>query len=62
MKNFALHGTALVLSAALVSLVVAYLAHTVLNVPRYVIRADALGMAACLAGIIVAGMFARRRG
>jgi hypothetical protein len=61
MKNLALRGTAFV-SAALMAFAVAYLAHSVLGVPRYAIRVDALGMAACLAVFIGAAMFAQRRG
>jgi hypothetical protein len=61
MKKLALGSSALA-SAGIAALAAVYLAHTVLGVPRAVIRYDALGMAACLAAFIGAGLFAQRRG
>jgi hypothetical protein len=60
MKNLTLKSSAFVL-AGVVALAAAYLAHTVLGIPRAAIRIDALGMAACLAAFIGAGIFAQRR-
>jgi hypothetical protein len=61
MKNLALGSFAFV-GAGITALAAAYLAHTVLGIPRYAIRDDALGMAACLIAFIGAGLFAQRRG
>jgi hypothetical protein len=60
MKNLTLKSSAFIL-AGVVALAAAYLAHTVLGIPRAAIRVDALGMAACLAAFIGAGIFAQRR-
>ena len=49
------------ISAAIAAFIVAYLAHTVLGMPRSAIRIDALGMAACLTAFIGAVVFAERR-
>jgi hypothetical protein len=61
MKNLAIRRVAFA-SAAPVAFTIAYLTHTVLGVPRYAIRVDALGLAACLAVFLGAAMFAQRRG
>jgi hypothetical protein len=60
MKNLRLKSSAFV-GAGIVALGAAYLAHTVLGIPRLVIRYDCLGMAACLSAFIGAGIFAQRR-
>jgi hypothetical protein len=60
MKNLTLKSSAFVL-AGVVALGAAYLAHTVLGIPRAAIRIDALAMAACLTAFIGAGIFAQRR-
>src|ERR1700722_16021708 len=60
MKNLTLKSSAFVL-AGVVALAAAYLAHTVLGIPRAAIRIDALGMPACLGAFIGAGIFAQRR-
>lgn len=46
--------------AGATALAAAYLAHTVLGMPRAAIRYDALGMAACLIAFIGVGLFAQR--
>jgi asparagine N-glycosylation enzyme membrane subunit Stt3 len=61
MKYPAFRSTAFI-GAALMAFAIAYLAHTMLGVPRHAIRIDALGMAACLAAFIGAAVFAQRRG
>jgi hypothetical protein len=62
MKNLAWKSSACAfVGAGIVAVAAAYLAHTVLGMPRAVIRYDALGMAACLTGFLVAGKFAQRR-
>ncbi len=60
MKSLGLKSSAFI-GAGVVALGAAYLAHTVLGIPRMAIRYDSLGMAACLSAFIVAGMFAQRR-
>jgi hypothetical protein len=45
-------GTIVFISAAIVALLGAYLAHTVLRMPPLAVRDDALGMAACLIALI----------
>ena len=60
MKNLALRSSAFVLAGA-IAFVAAYLAHTVLGMPRAAIRLDALGMAACLTAFIGAGLFVQWR-
>jgi hypothetical protein len=60
MKNLGLRSSAFI-GAGIVALGAAYLAHTVLGMPRVAIRYDALGMAACLSAFIGAGIFAQRR-
>jgi hypothetical protein len=60
MKYLAFGSTAF-FSAALFALAVAYLAHSVLGMPRHAIQIDALGMAACIAAFIGAAVFAQRR-
>jgi hypothetical protein len=60
MENLTLKSFAFVL-AGVVALAAAYLAHTVLGIPRAAIRIDALAMAACLTAFIGAGIFAQRR-
>jgi hypothetical protein len=60
MKNLAFRSSILV-GAGIIALAAAYLAHTVLGMPRSAIRYDALGMAACLTAFIGAGMFGQWR-
>src|SRR5260370_23613964 len=60
MKNLG-QGSSAFVGAAIVALAAAYLAHTVFGIPRYAIRDDALGMAACLVAFIGAGVFVQRR-
>jgi hypothetical protein len=60
MKNLA-WGSSVLVGAGVAALAVAYLAHTVLGVPRAAVRYDALGMAACLTAFISVGLFAQRR-
>jgi hypothetical protein len=50
-------GSIAFISAVAVALMIAFLAHTVLGMPRSAIRIDALGMAACLTVFIGAGLF-----
>jgi hypothetical protein len=59
MKNLASRSSMLVMAGA-TALAAAYLAHTVLGMPRAAIRYDALGMAACLIAFIGIGLFAQR--
>ena len=61
MKNLG-QGSSAFFGAAIVALAAAYLVHTVFGIPRYAIRDDALGMAACLVAFIGAGVFVQRRG
>ena len=60
MKYLTFRNTAFV-SAGIVALLVAYVAHTVLGMPRYAIRIDALGMAACLMAFIATDLFMKWR-
>jgi hypothetical protein len=60
MKHIALGSTAFA-SAAIAASVAAYLAHTVLGMPRAAIRIDALGLAACLTAFIGTGLFVQWR-
>ena len=60
MKYLAFGSTAF-LGATLFALAVAYLAHSVLGIPRHAIQIDALGMAACMAAFIGAATPAQRR-
>jgi hypothetical protein len=60
MKNLVLRSSAFV-GAAVIALAAAYVAHTILGMPRAAIRVDALGIAACLTAFIGAGMFAQGR-
>jgi hypothetical protein len=55
-------GSIVFVSAALVALLGAYLAHTVLRMPPFAVRDDALGMAGCLIVLIGAGFFLPWRG
>jgi hypothetical protein len=55
-------GSLVFASAAVVALLGAYLAHTVLRMPPFAVRDDALGMAGCLIALIGAGFFLQRRG
>jgi hypothetical protein len=60
MKYLAFRSTAFI-GAAMLALGAAYLAHSVLGIPRHAIQIDALGMAACVAAFIGAAVFAQRR-
>jgi hypothetical protein len=55
-------GSIAFISAVAVALLIAFLAHNVLQMPPYAIRNNALGMAACLVGFIGAGLFMQWRG
>jgi Kef-type K+ transport system membrane component KefB len=55
-------GSIVFISAAIVALLGAYLAHTILRIPPLAVREDALGIAACLIAFIGVGLFMQRRG
>jgi hypothetical protein len=60
--RYATLGSIVFVSASLVALLGAYLAHTVLRMPPFAVRDDALGMVACLIALIGAGLFVQWHG
>ena len=56
MKNLAYRGSALIGVAITVAFAAAYLAHTVLGIPRAAIRIDAIGLAGCLTAFVVTNL------